>query len=94
MGVPVIALEGRRFGDRVAYTLLIQSSLNEFVAHSHEAYVSIATALANRPQQLSNYRGEIRETLLNSSLFDGQNYARNMEEAYRNIWRQRCDSQT
>ena len=94
MGVPVIALEGRRFQDRVACTLLKQASLHEFVANSTESYVSIATALANRPQILARYRGNIRETLLNSSLMDGPQYARHLEDAYQAIWLQRCKQNT
>ena len=94
MGVPVIALQGKRFADRVACTLLKQTSLEKFAAHSPEAYVSIATALANKPQKLSGYRGKIRETFLSSSLFDGLNYARNVENAYRTIWQKRCSSET
>ena len=91
MGVPVIALEGKHFVDRVSTTLLKQASLSQFVAKTTDDYLSIAQNLALNNKELVKLRNKIRENLLGSNLCDAPRYARQIEKAYQDMWQNRCE---
>lgn len=93
MGVPVIALEGERFVDRVAGNFMTHCGEADLVASDREAYVKAAVGLASSPERLGALRLTLRQQLLQSPLCDGKNYARDMESALRDMWRNWCDSQ-
>ncbi len=93
MGVPVIALEGERFVDRVAGNFMTHCDEADLVATDHARYVETAIGLANSPERLSALRLTLRRQLLQSPLCDGKNYARNVEIALQDMWRTWCDSQ-
>ena len=91
MGVPVVALEGKHFVDRVSTTLLKQANLSQFVAKTTDDYLSIARTLALNTKELVNFRPKIREKLLGSNLCNAPRYARQIEKAYQCMWRNRCE---
>lgn len=93
MGVPVISLHGDRFVSCVGETLLKNLGLTECVADSEETYIAQAIALASDLPRLAEMRGGLRERLLNSPLCDGPEFTRDLEAAYRRIWKTWCDSQ-
>ena len=86
MGVPVIALEGRHFVDRVGGTILTQIGLKDLVASNFGHYLKIARDLAEDENLRQHLRKELREMLVNSPLCDNKTYARSIEDAYRDLW--------
>lgn len=90
MGVPVVALAGRRPAARAGLSLLNTIGLPEFVAHNEDDYVRIVTNLANDRNRLANLRSSLRERMRQSSLMDAPRFARSMENAYRNAWKHWC----
>jgi protein O-GlcNAc transferase len=90
MGVPVITLAGSRHVARVGVSLLSNVGLPELVADSVEDYVEKAVALANDRSRLAALRAGLRERMQRSPLMDAPRFARNMESAYRAMWRQWC----
>ena len=91
MGVPVIALEGQNFVDRVSTTLLKQSNLSRFIARTADDYINIAAKLSSDVRQLIEFRKNIRKKLLGSPLCDASTYALQVEKAYEKMWKERCD---
>jgi predicted O-linked N-acetylglucosamine transferase (SPINDLY family) len=87
MGVPVIALRGRHFVDRVGATLLVQAGLGELAADGPGEYVARARDLATAPGRLARLRAGLRARLIASPLCDGPAYARSVEAAFRQMWR-------
>lgn len=87
MGVPVIALEGRHFVDRVATSMLAHVGLSELAAADRDGYVELAAALAADVGRLAELRGSLRDKLHASPLCDGPGYARSVEAAFRDMWR-------
>jgi predicted O-linked N-acetylglucosamine transferase (SPINDLY family) len=61
--------------------------LPELVARTPEQFVSIAAGLAEDIDRLSFLRAGLRARMERSPLMDGARFARNMEAAYRSIWR-------
>lgn len=93
MGVPVITLAGEIHASRVGASLLTAIGLEELIAHSEEEYVQKAVALATDLQRLNTLRATMRERMRQSPLMDAQSFTRNLESAYRKMWRDWCARQ-
>jgi predicted O-linked N-acetylglucosamine transferase (SPINDLY family) len=92
MGVPVVALSGDRHASRVSASLLKRIGLDSLVATTPKQYQQIALELAlpAKRAKLAERRAGLRNTLLNSPLCDKTRYAREVEAAYRSLWRSFC----
>jgi protein O-GlcNAc transferase len=90
MGVPVLTLAGDRHASRVGVSLLTNVGLPEFVTHSANAYVDAAVAAAGDLPRLTALRASLRERMQRSPLMDAPRFARNLENAYRVMWRRWC----
>jgi predicted O-linked N-acetylglucosamine transferase (SPINDLY family) len=92
MGVPVIALAGKRHAARVSLDILTRLDLPELVAQDQDEYVRIAANLANDRARLIELRSTLRPRMLKSRLMDGKAHARALEDAYRQMWKTWCAS--
>ena len=90
MGVPVVALEGRRFLGRMGASFLHHVGLPDLAAAGPEAYVAAATDLAGNIERRLRLRRELRQRLADSPLFDPAAHARSLIQAYRQLWRDWC----
>ena len=90
MGVPVITLAGDRHAGRVGMSLLTQLDLGEFIATNNDSYVSMAVSLARDPARLSTWRATLRRRMADSTLCNGEDFARRIEMVYRGFWQQWC----
>ena len=61
--------------------------LPELIAETPEAYVQAACRLAADLPQLDALRQESRGRMAASPLMDAPRFARNVEQAYREMWR-------
>jgi protein O-GlcNAc transferase len=91
MGVPVISLAGQTHVSRVGVSLLNSVGLPELIEQSAEEYVSIAVGLAKDLPRLTELRRTLRERMRASTLMDGPRFARDIEAAYRQMWRNWCE---
>ncbi len=92
MGVPVITLEGKTHRSRVGVSLLNQVGLQHLVAKNEEDYVSIASSLASDLGALSNLRKSLRSRMEKSPLMNEVGFTRGLENAYREMWKNRTNS--
>lgn len=92
MGVPVVTLTGDRHASRVGASLLAAVGLSSLVASSPDDYVDKAVAVASDVDRLSRWRQELRARMAASPLTDAQRLAREVESAYRGLWRAWCAS--
>ena len=90
MGVPVVTLTGRTAISRAGASILSNVGLGELVADSTEKYASIASELARDVSRLSNLRDSMRARMQSSRLMDAPRFAREIESAYRQMWRNWC----
>ncbi len=67
-------------------------SLPEFAAQSKQTYVEAAVGLANDLDRLTALRSGLRERMRTSPLCDADAFARNVETAYRDMWRTWCNT--
>ena len=91
MGVPVITLVGDTAYSRGGASLLHAIGLDELVAQSADEYVAIAARLAGDAGRLAELRAGLRERMRSSPLMDAERFTRNLETAYRTMWRSWCE---
>jgi predicted O-linked N-acetylglucosamine transferase (SPINDLY family) len=92
MGVPVVTRVGRTVVGRAGYSQLSNLGLLDLVAWSDDQFVSIASELARDLTRLAQLRSTLRDRMEHSPLMDAAGFARNIESAYRFLWRQWCQS--
>jgi predicted O-linked N-acetylglucosamine transferase (SPINDLY family) len=90
MGVPMVALEGPTVVQRLASRVLRVAGLDAWVARTPDEYVSLALALAADRERLAFERVSLRGRLAASPLFDHRGVTRELETAYREMWRREC----
>jgi predicted O-linked N-acetylglucosamine transferase (SPINDLY family) len=91
MGAPVVTLAGRTHVSRVGASLLSTIGLSELIAQTPERYVQIAAALVENPSRLAELRRALRPRMQASPLMDALGFAREIEAAYRRMWRRWCE---
>jgi predicted O-linked N-acetylglucosamine transferase (SPINDLY family) len=92
MGVPVVTKIGKTPHSRAGYSLLMNLGLPELVAGSDDEFVKVAVALADDLPRMRDLRSELRQRMERSPLMDGAKFARDMEAAYRNMWKAWCEN--
>ena len=90
MGMPVVMLEGDSYASRFGGSVLANVGLERCIARSVDAYIDLAVALANDRDTLARLRAELRPRMAASVLLDHAGFTRNLEEAYRQMWRNWC----
>ncbi|MGH8699723.1 MAG: tetratricopeptide repeat protein [Burkholderiales bacterium] len=92
MGVPVVTAPGTRPSSRSTASILSTAGLPEWIASSPEDYVRLAAEYARDGARLIGLRKSLRERLRQSPLMDEERFVRDLENAYRQMWRAQCDS--
>jgi predicted O-linked N-acetylglucosamine transferase (SPINDLY family) len=92
MGVPTVTLTGTTHRSRMVHSLLMNLGLPELIGMTTDAYVDTAVALAKDARRLRTLRSTLRDRLANSALMNHQEFAHDMEAAYRTMWQTWCDS--
>jgi predicted O-linked N-acetylglucosamine transferase (SPINDLY family) len=91
MGVPLVSLCGHTAVARAGFSLLSNLGLPELIARTPEDYVRIAAELAGDLPRLADLRATLRARMQASPLMDAPAFARDIEAAYRTMWRTWCE---
>ena len=94
MGVPVVTLAGHTAVSRGGASLLSNLGLPDLVTTNIEQYVERAAQLADDLPRLQSLRSGLRERMRASALMDAPAFARDVEAAYRRIWRTWCEQKS
>ncbi len=90
MGVPVITLVGKTVVGRAGVSQLTNLGLTELIANTPQEYVRLAAELAGDLPRLAELRRTLRPRMQSSPLMDAAGFARDIEAAYRQMWRTWC----
>ncbi len=90
MGVPVITLAGTTSVSRSTASVLSELGLAEWIASTPEEYVRLAVEFARDPSAVYALRSSLRERMRASPLMDEARFTRDLEAAYRGMWRAWC----
>lgn len=91
-GVPVVTAPGTRPISRSAASILSTLGLSEWIASKPEDYVRLAAGFALQESALVELRRSLRQRMRESPLMDEVQFVRDLEEAYRRMWRAWCES--
>ena len=86
-GVPCVSLAGGTSVSRAGRSILHAANLPELATDTPDAFVRAAVELARDLDRLRELRLGMRRRLLASPLMDHVGFARNLESAYRQMWR-------
>jgi protein O-GlcNAc transferase len=92
MGVPVVSLAGERAAGRAGLGILRTTGFGELAAETPEEFLKITNDLARDSSRRGELRSNLRQRLSASPLMDFPRFARNMESAYRKMWRDWCSA--
>ncbi len=90
-GLPVVTKRGQGFAARVAASLLTAIGLPELVATSTEEYEQLALELATNAKKLAELKKKLLARRKESPLFDSEQFARYIEDAYRQAYARHID---
>jgi predicted O-linked N-acetylglucosamine transferase (SPINDLY family) len=93
MGVPVISLVGDRSTARLGLSFLSTVGLGALATGDPEGFVMRAQELAGNLPRLAEIRSKLRHRTAVSPLCDATQFAGNVENLYRAMWRRWCESQ-
>ena len=88
MGVPVLSLPGELPASRTGLSLLHAVGLEAWAARDEAEYAARAAALTANLPKLQRTRAGLRRRMEASPLMDAPRFARQVEAAYRQMWRQ------
>jgi len=92
MGVPMVSLRGDRCVSRFGAGILRCLGLDDLSASTPAEYVETAVHLALNTERITTLRSGMRERMLNSALCDCVTFTRALEDLYRTMWRDWCQS--
>lgn len=90
MGVPVVSLRGRSHGARFGASILTNAGVRELVVENDLNYVRRAVQLGKSPELIGAYHSGLRANLLKSPLMDSKKYMHELQNGYRQIWKNFC----
>ena len=86
MGIPMVTLVGEQFVARNSYTMMINAGITEGIAWNVQEYVEWGVKLGTDASLRQDIAWKLRQSRKTSPLWDGRQFAREMENAYRKMW--------
>ena len=93
MGLPFVSLAGVPSMGTLGASVLSAVGRTEWIAHSEQEYVDKLVALASDLPRLAQIRSDLRPQMLASPLMDEPGFARDVEDAYRQMFARWCAQQ-
>ena len=92
MGIPIVTRVGEQFAARNSYTMMMNVGVTEGLAWSDEEYVEWGVKLGKDEKLRQEIVWKLRKSRQTSPLWNGQKFAREMENAYQQMWQKYIDS--
>lgn len=86
MGIPLVTRVGEQFAARNSYTMMMNAGITEGIAWTDEEYVQWGIRLGKDSDLRKHISWKLRRSRQNSPLWNGQQFARDMEKAYEQMW--------
>jgi predicted O-linked N-acetylglucosamine transferase (SPINDLY family) len=86
MGIPIVTRVGEQFAARNSYTMMMNVGVTEGLAWSDEEYVEWGVRLGKDEKLRQQIAWKLRQSRQTSPLWNGKKFAREMENAYQQMW--------
>jgi predicted O-linked N-acetylglucosamine transferase (SPINDLY family) len=86
MGIPLVTRVGEQFAARNSYGFMINVGVTEGIAWSDQEYVEWGIRLGTDQQLRQKIAWKLRKSRHTSPLWNGKQFAKEMEKAYQQMW--------
>jgi predicted O-linked N-acetylglucosamine transferase (SPINDLY family) len=86
MEVPIVTRVGEQFAARNSYTMMMNAGITEGIAWSAEEYIEWGIKLGTDAKLRQDVSWKLRQSKQTSPLWNGKQFARQMEDAYQQMW--------
>ena len=86
MGIPLVTRVGEQFAARNSYTMMMNAGITEGIAWSDEEYVEWGVRLGKDEKLRQQVSWKLRQSRQTAPLWNGKQFAREMEKAYQQMW--------
>ncbi len=86
MEIPLVTRVGEQFASRNSYTMMMNVGITEGIAWTDEEYVEWGVRLGKEPLLRQNISWRLRQAKQTSPLWNAQQFTREMEKAYQQMW--------
>jgi predicted O-linked N-acetylglucosamine transferase (SPINDLY family) len=86
MEVPIVTRVGQQFAARNSYTMMMNAGITEGIAWSAEEYIEWGIKLGTDAKLRQEVSWKLRQSKKTSPLWNGKQFARQMEDAYQQMW--------
>ena len=92
MCIPLVTKVGQQFAARNSYTMMVNAGVTEGIARTDREYVEWGVRLGTEPELRQNVYCKLKESRKTSPLWNGKQFATEMENAYRQMWKHYVES--
>jgi predicted O-linked N-acetylglucosamine transferase (SPINDLY family) len=86
MGIPLVTRVGEQFAARNSYTMMVNAGISEGIAWSDEEYVEWGVRLGKDAALRQKIHWDLMRSRQTAPLWNGKQFAREMENAYQQMW--------
>ena len=86
MGIPLVTRVGEQFAARNSYSMMINAGIREGIAWTDEEYLEWGVRLGQDEELRQTIQWKLRQSRHGSPLWNGKQFAREMEHAYQQMW--------
>lgn len=94
LGIPLVTRVGEQFSARNSYTMLKNVGVEAGIAYSAEEYVEWGVRLGMDHELRQQVVWQLRESRRHAPLWNGRQFARDMEQAYEQMWANYVETQS
>ena len=84
--IPIVTIVGQQFAARNSYTFMINAGITEGIAYSEAEYIEWAIKLGRNENLRKQVTLKLKESKKKSPLWNGEQFTREMEKAYKQMW--------
>jgi predicted O-linked N-acetylglucosamine transferase (SPINDLY family) len=88
MGIPMVTLVGQQFAARNSYGMMMNAGVTEGIAWTEEEYIKWGIRLGKESALRQQITWKLQKSRMTSPLWNGSQFAREMEKAYTQMWQQ------
>ncbi len=93
MGIPLVTRVGQQFAARNSYTMMMNTGITEGIAWTDEEYLEWGVRLGKDAALRQQISWKLRHSRQTSPLWNGKQFAREMEKAYEQMWQRYLSGQ-
>ncbi len=86
MGIPIVTRVGEQFAARNSYSMMMNAGIREGIAWTEEEYIEWGVRLGKDEELRQTIQWKLRQSRHGSPLWNGEKFARQMENAYQQMW--------